>query len=438
MNKIGKNRTESDSYTAREAAAILGVSIPTLKQMVAQGSVESFRTPGGHLRILAESVEAAREQRPMRTRPVRDASPVLQNRRERLEELTLEAQELRAKREIEKLRREEAEEAEQLEAEAEEREREAAERQEALELEQARLDSEQAQQEARNEAEGRLAAFRSRWLKVTADLLAAPSVRWLSAVERKEVLDVLEVEIARRQPQDEPRMTQIIANTIVIVVERLTAERQARERRKQIADTALCELSCWATDAERAQAAAAIRESLSRLPADAQEFEVRAAAQEAVKPVCHTVKKRLLDERLIAWAVRELPWGIEDRDKARIRRECAEIVAELPPDVSEAEAKAALEPTVTEAHQEVESRQAQKERRAKKARLVEQGVGEVQSYMLQLEREGEITSHENSDSEFADQLKAAVRRTLEAKLSGDETTKAVEKRVHEIIDGKLG
>ena len=112
MKNIGKNRSVSDSHSASEAAALLGVSIPTLKRMVAEGRLDAFRTPGGHFRITAESIEALREQRQTRPRPVRDASPVLQNRRERLEELTLEAQEHRARRELEKLRREEQEEAE--------------------------------------------------------------------------------------------------------------------------------------------------------------------------------------------------------------------------------------------------------------------------------------------------------------------------------------
>src|SRR5438093_8473409 len=118
------------SYSVSEAASLLGVSIPTLKRMVAEDRIDSFRTPGGHLRIPAESIEAVREHRQAQARPVRQPSPVLQNRRERLEELTLEAQEVRAKRELEKLRQQEAEEEAERQAEAEEREREAAERRE--------------------------------------------------------------------------------------------------------------------------------------------------------------------------------------------------------------------------------------------------------------------------------------------------------------------
>lgn len=180
------------------------------KRMVAAGQLEAYRTPGGHLRILAESVEAVRQGRQQgQARPVRDASPVLHNRRERLEELTLEAQELRARRELEKLRREEAEETERREAEAEAREQDAAERQEALALEQARLERERAQEQERREAERELAAFRRRWLETTTELLSAKEVRWLSLAERKQILDAIEAEIAKRQPSDEPRMIQI-------------------------------------------------------------------------------------------------------------------------------------------------------------------------------------------------------------------------------------
>ncbi len=144
MKNTGKNRSHVESFSASEAASVLGVSIPTLKRMVAEGRLESFRTPGGHLRILAESVDTLREPKQERFRPVRDASPVLQNRRERLEELTLEAQEMRARRELVRLQREEQREAEQQRAEEEEREQEATERQAELELEREQLEHERA------------------------------------------------------------------------------------------------------------------------------------------------------------------------------------------------------------------------------------------------------------------------------------------------------
>src|SRR5207244_13627855 len=105
VKKTVKNQVSTDSYSASDAAATLGVSIPTLRRMVRDGTVEGFRTPGGHLRVTAQSIEAVKNQRQSRPRPAREASAMLQNRRECLEELTLEAQEHRARRELAKLRR---------------------------------------------------------------------------------------------------------------------------------------------------------------------------------------------------------------------------------------------------------------------------------------------------------------------------------------------
>ena len=321
---------------------MLGVSTPTLKRMVAEGRLESFRTPGGHVRILAESIGAMRERRTERIRPVRDASPVLQNRRERLEELTLEAQEVRARRELEKLQREDEEEAEQQEEEEEAREQEAAERQAELELEREQLEQEQAQERARKEAERALAAFRYRWLQEANQALADPQCRWLSAAQKKEIIDAVEAEIGKRQPSDAPRMATILAHTIAALMERYQAERQAQKRRQEIIDRALWSVSVFATDQEKARAIVAVREAVRRLDADASESELLTSAQEAIRPINQVIERRRLKERVLNWAIQQLPWGKTELDAVRVRRECGEILAELPEDFSEAEAKEAL------------------------------------------------------------------------------------------------
>ena len=69
MRNISKNRSSAESFSASEAAALLRVSIPTLKRMVGEGRLESFRTPGGHLRILAASVDTLPESRRERFGP---------------------------------------------------------------------------------------------------------------------------------------------------------------------------------------------------------------------------------------------------------------------------------------------------------------------------------------------------------------------------------
>jgi excisionase family DNA binding protein len=447
VKNIGKNQRSADSYGVSEAAALLGVSIPTLKRIVAEGRVESFRTPGGHLRILAESIEAVREERP-RVRPVRDASPVLQNRREHLEELTLEAQEHRARRELAKLEREEREEAAEREAEVQAREEETAQRQAELELERERLEHDKAQERRRlerersqelerMEAEQELAEFRQRWYEAASTAMAAPKLGWLTPGQRKEVIEALEAEIERRQPADEPRLAAILARSLEAALGPFRAEHNAEERRQRLTEEALRALPYSATEAEKARASAAIREALKRFDAFADVYEMRIAAQEAAQPARQAAERRLLSDRLLRWAIYELPWNRTDQDEARVRRECTEILSELPPDATEPEAREALEPTVHEARRIIDERQARKERETRKRQLVEQGVAEVSSYLLTLKDEGEISSKDYWNSEFNDDLKGSVRRGLEAELSGEESGKEVRELTREIIHAEI-
>jgi hypothetical protein len=44
MKNSVKNRSADDSHSASDAAALLGVSIPTLRRMVKEGTLEGFRT----------------------------------------------------------------------------------------------------------------------------------------------------------------------------------------------------------------------------------------------------------------------------------------------------------------------------------------------------------------------------------------------------------
>jgi excisionase family DNA binding protein len=448
VKNTATNHQRSDSYSASDAAAAIGVSVPTLKRMVRDGTLEGFRTPGGHLRVTAESIEALKD-RPRQARPVREPSPVLQNRRERLEELTLEAQEHRARRELAKLRREEQEEAEELEAQAQARETEAAQRQAELDLERERLAHEKAQERARQarertqecerrEAERELATFRSRWLDKAGEALAGRDYCWLTAGQRKEVLDRLEAEIKDRQPADEPRMSLIIARSLEALTEPLRAELDAQERRQKLTEETLRTLHYLATEEEKVRATVAIREALSRFDGSERACnEMRVAAQQAVEPVRQAIERRLLDARLIAWALRELPWSRTDRDEARIRRECAEILAELPADSTDPEGRDALDPTIKEACAEIQQRQAEKDRQARKTLLVEQGVAEVRNYLVKLKADGEISDDDYWDSDFTADLNEVVRRGLESSVTGKESASKVCKAAHAIIDGEL-
>lgn len=164
---------------------------------------------------------------------------------------------------------------------------------------------------------------------------------------------------------------------------------------------------------------------------------MRVAAQDAIQPFRQAFEKRDLDARLISWALRSLAWSRTDGDMARIRRECTEILAELPADVSESEGWEALRPTVAEACPEITKRQAEKERQTRKVQLVGEGLAQVNSYMLELLRQDEITREEYLNSDFTRQLQTAVQCGLESEMTGDETIEEARELAREIIDSKI-
>lgn len=443
MKNIVKNRSESDSYTASEAATMLGVSIPTLKRMVTEGRLKGFRTPGGHVRVAAESIEAVREPRSLRS-----ASPVLQNRREQIEETVLEAQALRARRDLAKLEQEQKDESDRREAAAEARRQEAAQRQAELRLERQRLDLQerqemarekqrQAEEARRREAERALADFRRRWQEQATKTLSTYPYGWLSQSQRKEVFDGLDTEIKKRQPSEDPIMAVIIARALAALVEPLEAERNAQERRQQVMAEALRRLPYQATEAEQVRAADAIQQALERFDISTDLRALRIAAEEAVRPVCQTVRRRAIDESVLSWTTCQLPSGYTDLDKVQLQRKCSEILADLPLDVSEAEAKNALGGPLSEARSKVNCRLAESNRQVRKRQHLQQATSELSNYRWELYRENKMNQEKLLDFELKAQLEKAVTNNLESNLSGDETPEELRRKVRAIVDGEL-
>lgn len=56
--RLNPNKRDETILTVREAAEILKVSILTIKNYIYQGKLKSFKTPGGHHRILKSDLEA--------------------------------------------------------------------------------------------------------------------------------------------------------------------------------------------------------------------------------------------------------------------------------------------------------------------------------------------------------------------------------------------
>src|SRR5271155_3088402 len=56
-------------YTPREAAQVLGVSYPSLKQWIYRGKLKSVRTPGGHHRISESEINRLRPRKAVMDTP---------------------------------------------------------------------------------------------------------------------------------------------------------------------------------------------------------------------------------------------------------------------------------------------------------------------------------------------------------------------------------
>ncbi len=426
-----------ESYTVAQASRLLGLSAPTIRRMAAEGDLAAFRTPGGHLRITQEGLEAARRSNKEKGEAPR-ASPVLRNRRERVEELVLQAQEIRALHDIERLRRERAEEQAQLEAEAEARERQSEREAEAVELRRERLRLQEAREAERRARERELSAFRVRWLQQAEKILGQFRYRWLPAVQRQQVLEACEAAIRERQVGDEPCMASLLTRTINATVEPWERERENRDRRAAVLNRTLSQLPWSASEQERAQAATLIREALEKIPASAAEFEVRVAAEEAIAGLRRAIQRRELTENDAAWAVQQLPfWKATEVDKSNLRRQCLEALTKLPEDISESDARVRVQRLVREACKQIEAREARAERQRRKSQLVTQGVQEAFNYLSELVGEGEVSSRELDDSEFREEIERAVRDALDDELSGEETPKELQERVREVVDDEL-
>jgi excisionase family DNA binding protein len=431
------------SYSVSEAARLLGVSTPTARRMAAEGELNAFRTPGGHLRITHESLEAIRKG-PKEKRETQGPSPVLRNRRERVEELALEAQELRAQREIERLRREKVEEREQAEAEAEAQERQAEREGEAARLRLERVRIQQARQRQRHEAEQLIRAFHSRWLGKAIELIPD----WLCQDERREALAVVETEIKGRQPEDERMMPRLVAGALAAAIGPHQSRRDSARKRKEAKDSALRVL-LFATDSERAQASRAAADAVHTLPDGATEDELRAAASAAVAPIYHAIDRRRLFESVLEKAVREIPiFNRTEQNECKLRRECQKILNGLPADVSEAKTREAIRETVEHFCTELEERENTKEkqrqerwrderRKQRIAQLVASGLAEVDSYLIELRRADEISAEAYWDSEWKADLKEIVREALERVLAGDESADDIQGLVREVVEDEL-
>jgi len=281
-----------ESLSVAEASHKLGVSIPTVKAMYRRGELDGFLTPGRHLRISAESLESVRAHGGRSRPPAVPPSTTLQARRERIEFLNLEGEELRARRELDRLRAEGA---------AEEEDRASQEHAEDLEREQRlenaraeRLRQERLQQDATTEH--RRAALRE---QVQLTLSVTVPVE-LSAAKQRELSDQLEAELRRANVEDPELAIPIIKAVCERFRVSLLSEKRDQGRRERIVDSARREIAtmCGSTESDEAEAVATAHAVLSSLSSEIPETEMRCAVKAAVAQVRNKVEQREAEKRV--------------------------------------------------------------------------------------------------------------------------------------------
>jgi len=290
----------SQSYSVAEASRELGVSIPTLKEMYRRGELAGFLTPGGHLRVAAESLAAIRRNGRARTSTASAPSSVLQSRRERIEELSLEGQELRARRELGRLRTEEAEDAERRATGERARE---AEREEQRELARA----ERLRQERLNEAamrEQRRARLRQ---QVHVALNTAFPVG-LPLEKQRALGETLDVELSRASVEDAEAAVPIIKAVTDRFIAVCVTEERAQQARERILNTAVREIR-WtrgSTESDESEAGTLVRAAFSNLSPETKENEMRGAAIAATAPIRERIAQREHRKEIVESGVREV------------------------------------------------------------------------------------------------------------------------------------
>jgi excisionase family DNA binding protein len=378
--------TNSKWLPIGEAVRLTGLSARTLKRLIAEGQLKSSRSPGGHRRVLLEDLDNFLRQ--SSAAPVSASSAVLQTKREGVELLNLEAQELRARRELERLRVEEAAEAERRAQEARARE---AERQRQVELARAqrlREERERTEQEGRRTREAqRIAAVRERtaWEDRWINYAKGCFPGWLNFEQRQILLAAIQETVAECGPDD--NMYKIVADRIAELAAGWESERREAAKRKAIIEQSMSRLPAGASEVERSQVASDTRAALDKIPFGASDAELAAAV----------------------WA------GVERMSKVVEERKAAEA-------------------------------QAGKERRGaalrelSKSILVSAGVAHVSTYLHELHGAGEITDDALYDYEWGGQLERLVRNKLEAEFTGceDESREDAERIAEETVDEELG
>lgn len=275
---------KAEAVSVADAADALGVSARTVKRMIEAGELAAFRTRGGHLRISVESLRAAKGEGP---RAVANPSSVLQNRRERLEELNLAAQELRAQRQLDELRRQQEEEEADRQAEEEADRQERQEQMCAQVMERRRAEQQEREERDRRraaqEAQAQQERFVSSWLQV--GLREIP--RDVPPNLRLEVTEQLTAYLQDCRLQQRDLISQMVKATVADVLAPWQREQEISaivEDACKTLPSSACGFS-WSPSEWDLKAKQAVFAAIADLRDCAALEQIRTAANLAIKPV---------------------------------------------------------------------------------------------------------------------------------------------------------
>lgn len=429
------SQDDPESVPIADAARALGISVRTAKREGETGRLHSFRTGGGHWRVLKSDLEAFKQGIPNPTPG--PASSVLQNRREGVEELRAELDKRKLERELKKLDTEDAR-AERERAEAARTQRLAAKAQLKELTLQAGRDAERRRAVDREEAR---AKWRRDWINGARKEFPA----WLSVEQEQILLASVETELGLWGMGDsQDSVGHSLDRTIERVVAPWRAQREARAGRETLIQHATWGLPLGATEADKARAVASARAALSNVPLSASDAEVRLALDEALAPIKESIEKtqtRARRERLIEGAGRSLPWSATEADKAQATAAVRAALANLPLRASQTEEQTIISPAIALIRQAIEERAATQQQQAKresqKKGLVSYGVLCVPTYIQELRDNDEIDSDASEDVDWIADLQDAVRRKIENEFDGTESYEDAKQVAREIVATEL-
>ena len=275
------------AVTVGVAAKYLGLSVKSVKRLTEVGKLRSFRTEGGHIRFLTADLDAYRQSRQSRAVAVSPvsggiaSSSVLQTKREQIEGINLDVQEIRAKSELRK--------AQELEAEIERnKKRESRARILATRAALTREENER----SRVQAEQRRSSFVGKWRRWM--FLRVPV--WASLEQKQYFESELQSAISQCDPSlEDEEISEFLETVIQRVLSPWLAERAEIAHRQKLIDQKVRELPRVATTEEdRQQATSAARSALSCLPIGR---DVSDAINKAIEPIRQQIADRYVISR---------------------------------------------------------------------------------------------------------------------------------------------